>query len=307
MVLIRKESLDKLKLEGILRKDYLPIIKKMLWTLISIFVLTIFLGAPFIYKKITTTKPSFENQPLPQISGEKTIEQPKERKINPEKFYAPILLYHHIAKTESQNSYFVSPEIFDSQMEWLKNNGYHIISLDKLYRAAKEQDTLPDKPIVITFDDSLFDQYKNGFPILKKYGFPATFFVKLNNIGKGGLTYKMLREMAEAGMTIGSHSINHNNMAKMDPDISREELVGSKKILENNLGIEINFFSYPGGAYSEQTIVAVKEAGYLAAIGTKHKVYQEIKNEDSFYTLSRVHIDDEMPTFIDWIQGINLD
>lgn len=227
-------------------------------------------------------------------------------KINPEKFYAPILLYHHIADVDKQNSYYVSPDIFEKQLIWLQDNGYHVVTMEKLYEASLGQSSLPDKPVVISFDDGLKDQYTNAFPILKKYQMSAIFFIKINNYNKGGLTTKQLQEMLDSGMEVGSHSVNHDNMAQMDVETLDYELQESKKILEKDLGIRVKFFSYPGGAYSNETIAAVKKAGYIGAVSTKHKVYQEIKDKDSIYLFPRVHIDDEMPTFIDWVQGKNL-
>lgn len=231
---------------------------------------------------------------------------PDEGTIPQGKFYAPILAYHHIALKRPQNSYYVSPEIFDQQMQWLKDNNYHVVSFDQFYEAAMGRGKLPPKPIILTFDDGNRDNYTNAFPILKKYGYTATFFIKLNNANKGGMSWKEMKELQKAGNIIGSHSINHNNMSKMSNTELRYELEESKNILEKNLETKIKYFCYPGGEYSARTIQAIKNAGYLAATTTKHKVNQEIKNSDSIYTLPRVHIDDEMPTFIDWVQGKNL-
>ncbi len=236
-------------------------------------------------------------------------EKGKETSIDIQNFYAPILLYHHVAATKFQNSYYVSPEIFDQQMLWLKDNGYHVISFDKFYQAATGEGGLPEKPVVITFDDSLLDQYTNAFPILRKYKYPATFFVKLNNVSSRGttaLTFDEIKDLAKNGMTIGSHSMNHDDMAHMNPDTLHYELNQSKKILEQKVGIKIKYFSYPGGVYSQETISATKNAGYLAAVTTRHKVYHSIKNINSLYLTERIHIDNEMPTFIDWVQGKNL-
>ncbi len=231
---------------------------------------------------------------------------PNEGTIPTGKFYAPILAYHHIALKRPQNSYYVSPAIFDQQMKWLKNNDYHVITLNQFYAAAVGKEKIPKKPIVITFDDGLRDQYINAFPILKKYNYTATFFIKMNNLNKGGMTWAQLKELQKAGNIIGSHSVNHDNMANMPKNQLKYELEESKNILEQNLGVKIKYFCYPGGNYSANTIQAVKNAGYLAATTTKHKVNQEIKDSNSIYTLPRVHIDDEMPTFIDWVQGKNL-
>src|SRR3972149_4438931 len=230
-----------------------------------------------------------------------------EETIPRDKFYAPILSYHHIARRWPQNSYYVSPEIFDEERAWLKVNGYRVISFDDFYLAARGQGTLPPKPVVLTFDDGNRDQYTNAFPILKKYGLTATFFIIVKGVGRGGITWEELKELIEAGNIVGSHTINHPNLSKMSPLQLKYELEESKKILEENLGTKINYLNYPGGAFSQRVLEAARDAGYLAAVTTRHRVEQEIKNNDSFFTLPRVHVDDEMPTFIDWVQGINLE
>lgn len=220
--------------------------------------------------------------------------------------YAPVLLYHHIAKKTPQNSYYVSPEIFDSQMKWLQDNSYQVISLDEFFQGITGKKSLPKKPVVISFDDGYMDNYKNAFPILKKYGYTATFFVKTSTIGKGDMNWKILKELQGAGMTIASHSVDHNDLKKLKPEEVDKELTESKNILEENLGGEIKYFSYPLGTYSNQIVEEVKKAKYAAAFTVIHKVNQNIKNENDLYKLPRIHIDDEMPTFIDWIQGKNL-
>lgn len=281
------------------KKFWWIIFSSLLFILITIFVLRYFsfkVRSNSESKTVATTSTQSVNQP----------QRPPEEKINPEKFYFPILLYHHIVKLKNQSSYYVSPEIFESQMKWLKDNDYHVVSYDKFYQAAIGKGTLPSKPVVITFDDGLKDQYTDGFPILKKFGYTATFFIKLNNFNKGGLNTQMAKEMIQEGMTIGSHSVNHDNMAQMDSTTLNSELIDSKKYLEKTLGVEIKYFSYPGGAFSSKTIIATKNAGYLSAVTTKHRAYQEIKTPDSLFQVSRIHIDDEMPTFIDWVQGKNL-
>lgn len=245
------------------------------------------------------------------VAGEMTVLPspsltPKLEQIDPENFYAPILLYHHIALKRPQNSYYVSPAVFAEQMKWLQENDYHIVSLDDFYQAALGDGELPSKPVVITFDDSTKDQYQNGFPILKKYGVTATFFIKLNNIGEGGMTWGMLREMVHSGMTLGSHSVNHDNMAQMDSETLAYEFEKSKSVIEKETGVPVKYFAYPGGAYNSTTVAYAKYAGYLAAMATRHKVWHKIERTNDLYTLARIHIDDEMPTFIDWVQGKNL-
>lgn len=255
----------------------------------------------------------FKPRPIEEVKGTNIQNQvevtpsPIDQDTIPQgQFYAPILLYHHIALRRPQNSYYVSPEIFTKQMQWLKDNGYQVISFDQFYAATQGEGKIPSKPVVITFDDGYADQYKNAFPILKKFSYSATFFIKINNLNKGGMTWNNLKELQKTGNIIGSHSVNHNNMAKMSDKELKYELQESKQILEKNLKTEIKYFAYPGGEYSATTIEATKNVGYLAAVTTRHAVDQEIKNDNSIYTLPRIHIDDEMPTFTQWVQGKNL-
>jgi len=221
-------------------------------------------------------------------------------------FYAPVLLYHHIKKVEPQNSYYVSLEIFDAQMAWIKDNDYEVITLGYFYDAIKGKKKMPEKPAVITFDDGVIDQYQNALPILKKYNFKATFYIKLNNVGdgKGGMSWEMLKDLIKEGMEIESHSMNHDSMSAMEADTLEYEIKESKQVLEENLDIDIKSFAYPGGSYSTATIAALKDAGYLSAVTTRHKVYHDCS--ENLFEIPRIHIDDEMPTFIDWMQGINL-
>lgn len=254
-------------------------------------------------EKINLDKNDINNETFGIIQGSSVdISQ----NIDNQKFYLPILMYHHIVKKESQNSYYVSPEIFDKQMAWLKANNYQVISYDTLYKAlTSENSKLPSKAVVITFDDGVIDHYTNAFPILKKYSYTATFFIKNNNIGfgRGGMTWDMIRELVNAGMTIGSHSMNHDNMAQMNQSTLEYEIEESKKDLENNLGININYFCYPGGAHSDNTITALKNAGFLSATTSQHEVYHTVNSVNDLFKISRIHIDDELPTFIRWVQG----
>lgn len=227
------------------------------------------------------------------------------QKTNPSpsgKVIIPILLYHHIAEHEPQDPYYVSPKNFAAQMKWLFDNNYHIITLSTAVEYLQGKiSNLPQKPVVITFDDGVRDQYTNAFPMLKKYSYPATFFVKLNNYNGSGMSTDELKEMISKGMEIGSHSVNHDSMSNMDSKTLKYELEESKRVLELDLGINIKYFSYPGGAYSDKTIEAVKIAGYEAAVTVIHSIEQ---NPQELFQLRRSHIDDDLDNLIERVQGL---
>lgn len=214
----------------------------------------------------------------------------------------PILLYHHIADHKPQNPYFVSPTNFDQHMAWLRDHGYQPLTVSRAIDCLAGHCQLPNKPVVITFDDGWTDEYTNGFSILKKYGFPATYYVKLNNFNKSdGLTTAQLKEMKAAGVEIGSHTMTHPDLRRKSDRQLRFELAESKRILERDLDIQIKAFAYPGGALNNRVVAAVKAAGYESATTTVHSILQ---NPADLFRLRRVHIDDDQENFIARVQGL---
>ena len=223
---------------------------------------------------------------------------------NPKDFYLPILMYHHLDLFRPQDPYFVSPEIFTAQMQWLKDNHYQVISYDQFYSFLEGKSYLPPRAVVITFDDGDTDQYKNAVPILEKFHYPATFFIITKMIGEiDHIDFKMMKTMIKAGMTIGSHTVSHPNVTRLSADQLKAELSNSKKLLEKALGRKINYFAYPGGAHNTSTAEAVKAAGYLSAVTTIHGTLHNLNSdsEETIYTLKRIHIDDDLSSFIHYV------
>jgi len=140
----------------------------------------------------------------------------------------PILLYHYIGRCPQEDQadlyrgdLWVTAEDFDRQLQCLKHAGYASISLDQLFAHLQGQATLPACPAVLSFDDGQADNYTAAFPLLKKYKTAATFFVVSDLVGKPGyVTWDQLREMADAGMAIESHTATHASLTS----VSSEEL-----------------------------------------------------------------------------------
>jgi peptidoglycan/xylan/chitin deacetylase (PgdA/CDA1 family) len=186
----------------------------------------------------------------------------------------PILVYHIVRPSYPTDDQAVkglaqTPEVFEAEMKYLAESGYHVIPFSALEDHISKNTLLPAKPIVISFDDGWGDQFKYAFPILEKYHYTATFFVFTNPIGtRGFMTWDDLRALRDAGMTIGSHTRSHPFLLKItDPVILWNEIDGSKKTLEKNLGITVNEFAYPFGRYNATTTAIVKKAGYRSARG----------------------------------------
>ncbi|MFO7173944.1 MAG: polysaccharide deacetylase family protein [Bacillota bacterium] len=177
----------------------------------------------------------------------------------------PILMYHELG--EVPHRLYVGLSEWEAHLDFLAREGYTTITLAQLYRHMTSGEPLPEKPVVITFDDSYASFYEHAFPRLRERGFVATLFVITDLVNHPRhVTWEQLREMAAAGIEIGAHSATHPNLREVDAGRLEQEVAGSRRALEEQLGMPILFFSYPGGSYDEKVLAAVKAAGYLGAV-----------------------------------------
>lgn len=228
--------------------------------------------------------------PSPTISEIRLPKPPfNETKPILTEFVAAVLTYHQIGDGDSSSGYYVSAKNFEEQLDWLNNKGYHFISYDKLYDAMANGGTLPKKPVVISFDDGVTNQYTTALPILEKYQVPAIFFIQLRNVNTDtGMTWEQIKDLDSRGMTIGSHSMTHANLKDLNAEELKYELEESKKILEEHLDKKVNFFSYPKGAFDDTIVEATKNAGYLSAVTTHESTTQKINSPDDLFRISRM-------------------
>ena len=206
----------------------------------------------------------------------------------------PILVYHSVrpsivGQTPIQRELEVEPAVFDRELSYLKEQGYTVIALDPLVDHLTKGTLLPSKPVVLTFDDGWENQYENALPILEKHGVTATFFVYTNALGhKHFMTWEQIKNLDARGMTIGAHTKTHPYLPKLaDPARLRDEIIGSKKALEQFLGKKVRLFAYPFGHYNEQIIAIVKEAGFAAARST---YVGAVHTKSDLYTLRSIEV-----------------
>jgi len=177
-----------------------------------------------------------------------------------------ILMYHGIItewtalpdeRETGADLYDVLLKNFQAQMSSLNQNGFQVCSLD-------DQLNNPDfKKITLTFDDGEMNNFDQAFPVLKKFNFPAYFFLIAKRVGhKGYMGWDELHDLHEAGMVIGSHGFSHEILTNLIDTQIEEELGASKKYLEKNLGIDINMLSIPRGFCDNKVIRMAYEAGY---------------------------------------------
>lgn len=192
--------------------------------------------------------------------------------VNPQARQAkvPVMMYHDILP-QKEVFFDVTPEEFEAHLKLIQAKGLTPISMDQLVTHLRTGLPLPEKPILLTFDDGYLGHYTYVYPLLKKYNYPALFSIYTDKIdkrlGRPGVTWEQVREMAaDPLVTIASHSVTHRIMTDLSPAEIQMELQQSKQILESALGIPIRYFTYPEGKYNAAVAEAVKEAGYIAAL-----------------------------------------
>jgi peptidoglycan/xylan/chitin deacetylase (PgdA/CDA1 family) len=195
----------------------------------------------------------------------------------------------------------VTPENLDAQLAWLAENGYTTITLQDLLYHLTLGWPLPEKPIILTFDDGYADAYENAFPILLKHGFVGTFFIITDRITFGDLNYAtwdQVIEMHHAGMDIQSHTRTHPDLRGLSNVQLLWQILGSREAIEARLDKQVHFFCYPAGRYDANTIRALQEFGYWAAVTTQ---YGATHSSDGLFTLKRIRIryTDSLESFIE--------
>jgi len=204
------------------------------------------------------------------------------------RYVVPILMYHRFGYEKS--TLFVTPENFERQMKYLKDKGYNVISLDELVKGIKTGKEFPHNSAVITVDDGYRDNYVYAFPVLKKYGFPATIFVIANFIErkKDFMSWDELRDMSRHDISLGGHTRNHAYLPSIKKEnILWDEIKGCKELIENRIGKDVSYFCYPTGGFNGHVKEMVRKAGYKGAC-TTNRGFVEF-NQD-VYELKRVKV-----------------
>jgi peptidoglycan/xylan/chitin deacetylase (PgdA/CDA1 family) len=179
----------------------------------------------------------------------------------------PILVYHHVVPDHSPGVLYVTPDGFEQQLKYLRDNDYQSVSFTDLADCLEYGAPLPERPVILSFDDGWENQFAHAFPLLQQYGFTATFYVVTNYLDhQNFMTVDQLRTLMAAGMTIGAHTRSHPPLASIgSPQRLKDEIAGSKIWLEQQLGVAIDTFAYPYGSYTASVAAVVKETGYRTA------------------------------------------
>lgn len=200
--------------------------------------------------------------------------------------YPRVLMYHmvrdHVPGSAS-NKLRVAPAMFERQIRWLAENGYHFALMSELTRP----EALPPRTVALTFDDGFADNLLNADPVLEKFNARATLYLVQDRHGRDWSVYKkahhnsgeLMREpkldddqvermLASGRWELGGHTVTHANLSKLTEDEKRREIGDSKRALEAQFQTRLSSFAYPFGIYDPMDVRIAEEAGFDTATTT---------------------------------------
>ena len=184
----------------------------------------------------------------------------------------PVVMYHDVL-AEKEVFFDITPERLNADFRALKEKNLTPISLDQLVNHLRAGVPLPEKPVVLTFDDGYVGHYDYVYRLAKYYNYPVAFSIFTdkvdgNIVGRSTVDWEQVEEMAQDPLvTIVSHSVTHpRDLTDLSDSDLRYELEESKERLEKRLGIAIDYFTYPEGNHDERVVEATEAAGYTAAL-----------------------------------------
>lgn len=236
--------------------------------------------------------------------------------LNTQSTEIPIIMYHHMTAEKSRvGKYTVHVNEFESDLKYLKENGFETVTVSDLIAYTEGNGTLPIKPIMITFDDGFESFYSLAFPLLKEYRMKAVMSVigsvsqeysdkNDHNINYSNLNFAQIKELSESGFVeIQNHSYNmhqyesgkRKGISKLKSESTQEysqhlssDLTKNQQVLKENCGIEPQCMVYPYGAYSKETLPIIKELGFKATLLCEERLNTvTIGNPESLYGLGR--------------------
>ncbi len=225
-------------------------------------------------------RPTLTPQPTPTLAFARPISVPVSAPApdgQQRAALAPILMYHYISDPPPGSDKYrwslsVTPANFDAQMSYLKQAGYHTVTLYNLYDYLVQGKPLPEKPIILTFDDGYVDAFDLAMPILRKYEFVGTFFILTGPADRGGaggyLTWEQMQAMTAAGMDIELHSREHYDLRNRSNDFLVNQIAGGKEAIEAHIARPVRWFAYPSGHYDAAVKRVLVSAGFWGAVTT---------------------------------------
>lgn len=223
----------------------------------------------------------------------------------------PILMYHYVEPwpadaSDMRRGLTVRPEDFAAQLDYLAGKGYQPVGLDQVAQALALGRPLPERAVVLTFDDGYRTLLDHALPIAQQRGFPGTVFVITELIDRGlpaYLTWDQARRLAGLGWAIAPHSKTHAELPGRGRDFQLYEMLGSLQTIEANLGVRPRFFCYPAGKYDAVTLQLAAELELWGAVTTRPGRVHTFADR---FTWTRVRVDGR-GTLRDFINAVDGD
>jgi peptidoglycan/xylan/chitin deacetylase (PgdA/CDA1 family) len=191
----------------------------------------------------------------------------------------PILCYHNLGD-QAKGRMVMAASTFREQMQYLKAKGYHVISLREFVEFTRLGRQLPQRSVVLTFDDGYKSFRQLAYPVLKELGFPATLFVYTDYVGAGrnALSWQDLRALAAEGFDVQAHSKTHGDLRRIagEPDAQYQrrmqaELAQPQEQFQKNLGRRADIIAFPYGSWDESLLGRAIEHGYVAGFSVRRQ------------------------------------
>ena len=206
----------------------------------------------------------------------------------------PSLMYHYVSwlpasdpNMDLRKDLTVSPTDFETMLAYLRDNGYHSVTTKDLWWSLDQTAPLPAKPVMLTFDDGYADAYSVVLPLLRAYGMTGVFFVTVNLVDKPGyVTRTQVRALADAGMDVESHAMDHVSMIR---PLSEQlyQMCRARDFLVEWTGTDVRHFAYPSGDYNDVSGQALQRCGYLSAY---KKAGGAVQSSNQMYLLQRARV-----------------
>lgn len=223
----------------------------------------------------------------------------------------PVLMFHEVGYLETKefsDSNYILKASLESKMLYLSANGYTTITMEELYDNWTRGTRLPEKPVVLTFDDGYASHFTYVKDVLERFNAKATFYIVQDRLFMDIKDRNLdgVKALHAAGQEIGVHSYSHPDFSKMTYDEIYKEVLTSKNFLEENLGIKMTTFSYPYGNYNDAALKVLKDLGFKTSVTTK----RGIANPNQFPTdgqlkISRYNVDfnTDEARFVQMLEG----
>lgn len=223
----------------------------------------------------------------------KPVDKTKTYYKNEKNLRIPILLYHEITTKQPERSMAymqTTKDNFEKQVSGLLEYGYTIISYNDLIAYNNGEKALPEKVALIDFDDGYIGNYQNAFEVIKKYNIPVSIYVVDDLVGTPGyFNWEQAKEMSDSGLvSINTHGKTHIFYNKETPETLKEHIEYAHSKIEENLQKQVTkVFTYPYGAYTDEHLEILKNAGFV-----QNLTNDEINNSDTLnlYGLSRIYV-----------------